>query len=99
MIFKKSHLIYNLILLRLEGSQTLVKVLHFTNKKSDKRPYTTIRQIYKNGDPILDNWTCYDCSHSGQGTSSDNYGASARNLDFIMNKSNQTDSSVKPYFI
>lgn len=35
MIFKKSHLIYNLILLRLEGSQTLVKVLHFTNKKSD----------------------------------------------------------------
>lgn len=32
---KKSHLIYNLILLRLEGPQTLVKVLHFTNKESD----------------------------------------------------------------
>ena len=60
-------------------------------------PYTTIRQIYKNGDAILDNWTCYDCSHSGQGTSSDNYGASARNLDFIMNKSQR--EGVSPYFI
>lgn len=70
---------------------------YFTNKKSDKVPYTTIQQIHKNGDSILDNWTCYDCSHSGQGTSSDNYGASARNIDFIMNKS-QIDG-VKPYFI
>ena len=75
----------------------VVSAPYFTNKKSDKVPYTTIRQIYKNGDPILDNWTCYDCSHSGQGTSSDNYGASARNLDFIMNKSQR--EGVKPYFI
>ena len=75
----------------------VVSAPYFTNKKSDKVPYTTIRQIYKNGDPILDNWTCYDCSHSGQGTSSDNYGASARNLDFIMNKSQR--EGVTPYFI
>lgn len=75
----------------------VVSAPYFTNKKSDKVPYTTIRQIYKNGDPVLDNWTCYDCSHSGQGTSSDNYGASARNLDFIMNKSQI--EGVKPYFI
>ena len=75
----------------------VVSAPYFTNKKSDKVPYTTIRQIYKNGDPILDNWTCYDCSHSGQGTSSDNYGASARNLDFIMNKSQR--EGVEPYFI
>lgn len=75
----------------------VVSAPYFTNKKSDKVPYTTIRQIYKNGDPILDNWTCYDCSHSGQGTSSDNYGASARNLDFIMNKSQR--EGVDPYFI
>ena len=75
----------------------VVSAPYFTNKKSDKVPYTTIRQIYKDGDPILDNWTCYDCSHSGQGTSSDNYGASARNLDFIMNKSQR--EGVKPYFI
>lgn len=70
---------------------------YFTNKKSDKVPYTTIKQIYKNGDSILDNWTCYDSQHSGQGTSSDNYGASARNIDFIMNKSGV--DGVKPYFI
>ena len=75
----------------------VVSAPYFTNKKSDKVPYTTIKQIYKNGDPILDNWTCYDCSHSGQGTSSDNYGASARNLDFIMNKSQR--EGVEPYFI
>ena len=70
---------------------------YFTNKKSDKVPYSTTQYIYKNGDPILDNWTCYDHQHSGQGTSSDNYGAAARNLDFIMNKSGV--DGVKPYFI
>ena len=70
---------------------------YFTNNKSDKVPYTTIQQIYKDGDPILDNWTCYDCSHSGQGTSSNNYGAAGRNLDFIMNKSQR--DGVEPYFV
>ena len=69
---------------------------YFTNNKSDKVPNTTIQQIYKGGDPILDNWTCYNCSHSGQGTSSNNYGAAGRNLDFIMNKSQI--EGVKPYF-
>ena len=39
---------------------------YFTNNKSDKVPHTTIQQIYKDGDPILDNWTCYDASHSGR---------------------------------
>lgn len=39
---------------------------YFTNNKSDKVPYTTIQQIYKDGDSVLDNWTCYDCSHSGR---------------------------------
>lgn len=75
----------------------VVSAPYFTNKKSDKVPYTTIKQIYKDGDPILDNWTCYDASHSGQGTSSDNYGAAGRNIDFIMNKSQR--EGVKPYFI
>ena len=70
---------------------------YFTNNKSDKVPGTTIQQIYKNGDPVLDNWTCYDCSHSGQGTSSNNYGAAGRNLDFIMN--NSQVEGVEPYFI
>jgi hypothetical protein len=60
---------------------------HFTNNKSDKVPNTTIQQIYLAGDPSLDNWVCYNAQHSGQGTSSNNYGAAGRNLDFIMNKS------------
>ena len=70
---------------------------YFTNNKSDKVPGTTIQQIYKDGDAALDNWTCYDCMHSGQGTSSNNYGAAGRNLDFIMNKSGV--DGVDPYFI
>ena len=61
---------------------------HFTNNKSDKVPDTTIQQLFKDGDPLLDNWICYNAQHSGQGTSSNNYGAAGRNLDFIMNKSN-----------
>lgn len=70
---------------------------YFTNNKSDKVPGTTIQQIYKNGDPVLDNWTCYNAMHSGQGTSSNNYGAAGRNLDFIMNKSGV--DGIKPHFV
>ena len=61
---------------------------YFTNHKDDKVSGTQIKQIYKNGDPVLDNWTCYNAQHSGQGTSSNNYGAAGRNLDFIMNGDN-----------
>lgn len=64
-----------------------VSAPYFTNNKSDKVPNTTIQQIYHAGDPILDNWVAYNAQHSGQGTSSNNYGAAGRNLDFIMNKS------------
>ena len=39
---------------------------YFTNNKSDKVPNTTIECIYKNGDPVLDNWTAYNCQHSGR---------------------------------
>lgn len=56
----------------------------FTNDKSNKVEGTTIRMIYKNGDPILDNWTCKNAKHSGQGTSSNEYGYSGRNMDLIM---------------
>lgn len=38
----------------------------FTNDKSDKVSDTTITMIYKNGDPILDNWTCTGAKHSGR---------------------------------
>ena len=74
-----------------------VSAPYFTNNKKDKVPNTTIQQIYVDGDSVLDNWTCYNCQHSGQGTSSNNYGQAGRNLDFIMNKSGI--DGVKPYFI
>ena len=74
-----------------------VSAPHFTNNKSNKVIETIIQQIYEGGDPVLDNWVAYNVQHSGQGTSSNNYGAAGRNLDFIMNKSGI--DGVKPYFI
>lgn len=58
----------------------------FTNDKDDKVGDTTIRQIYKGGDAVLDNWTCTGAKHSGQGTSSNKYGYAGRNLRLIMNE-------------
>ena len=69
----------------------------FTNDKDNKVQETTIQQIYVDGDPALDNWICYNAQHSGQGTSSNNYGPAGRNLDFIMNASGI--EGVEPYFV
>ena len=74
-----------------------IEAPYFTNNKSDKVPNTIIEHIYKDGDPILDNWKAYDSLHSGQGTSSNNYGAAGRNLDLII-KSNE-DFGNNPYII
>lgn len=52
----------------------------FTTGKKNEVANTTIQQIYKNGRAKEDNWTATG-SHKGQGTSSDHYGASARNID------------------
>lgn len=62
----------------------LVDCPRFTTDKSDKVSGTNITMIYKNGDPILDNWTCTGAKVSGQGTSSNEYGYAGRNLDLIM---------------
>lgn len=62
----------------------LVDAPWFTNDKSNKVDDTIITMIYKNGDPILDNWICTGARHSGQGTSSNEYGYSGRNMDLIM---------------
>ena len=54
-------------------------VPQFTAGKKNEISNTTIQQIYKNGRPA-DNWVATG-SHKGQGTSSEYYGESARNID------------------
>lgn len=63
----------------------------FTTSKSDSVPGATIRCRYKgtaNDDPEtirLNNWEATGSEVAGQGTSSNAYGASARNIDIKMN--------------
>ena len=78
-----------------------LEVPWFTNDKDDK-VYDANRQsivecIYKGGDPIHDNWVAYDIVHSGQGTSSNNYGPAGRNLDLILKP--YKDYGNEPYII
>ena len=68
----------------------LVDAPWFTNDKDNKVDDTNVTMIYKNGDPVLDNWTCTGARHSGQGTSSNEYGYAGRNIDLIMD----TDTSL-----
>lgn len=78
----KEHLAEKCPWLRVIG----IEAPYFTNNKSDKVPDTKIYYTYKNGNPLYDNWICYKAQHSGQGTTSNEYGQSSRNLDLIMNK-------------
>ena len=63
---------------------------YFTNDKGDKVEGTTIKQIHNTGTrekPVYDpseNWTATDAIHNGQGTTSNEYGYSGRNLEFNM---------------
>lgn len=78
-----------------------LEVPHFTADKDDKvydeNIQSIVECIYKNGDPIYDNWVAYDIVHSGQGTSSNNYGASGRNLDLILKS--YKDYGNSPYIV
>lgn len=68
----------------------MIEAPRFTYDKDDKVENTTIRMIYTNGRKNEDNWVCTGAKHSGQGTSSNEYGYAGRNLDLIMN----TDTSL-----
>lgn len=72
-----------------------VKVLmldtdHFTTSKKTFVK-SSLRCIHESGgklysgDPYYDNWLFENGWHSGQGTTSDNYGNAGRNVDFLFN--------------
>lgn len=74
----------------------VISAPYFTNDKKDKVEHTTIKQIHNTGTqekPEYDaneNWTAVDAIHNGQGTSSNEYGYSGRNLEFNMKKATIT---------
>ena len=62
----------------------------FTTGKKDFVKDSTLRCIHATGGTVYpsrgdaDNWYFYNGFHAGQGTTSDNYGQSARNVDFLF---------------
>ena len=57
---------------------------YFTQDKKEIIKNTTIECIHKNGDIALDNWKAINAAHSGQGTTSNEYGYAGRNLNIYM---------------
>ena len=64
-----------------------LEVPQFTNDKDNKIDGCTVYFRYPNGTRPQDNWTCTGMRHRGQGTSSNLYGYSGRNIDLCMDRS------------
>jgi hypothetical protein len=63
----------------------LLTCKRFTFDKNDKVKGCTVQHMMGNGDP-KHNWIAENVQIKGQGTSSNEYGTSGRNLDFKLNK-------------
>lgn len=64
-----------------------LEVPQFTNDKDNKIDGCTVYFRYPAGTRPQDNWTCTGVRHRGQGTSSNLYGYSGRNIDLCMDRS------------
>ena len=62
----------------------MIESPYFTNDKKNYVKNASMRCIYKNGDPTLDNWLIENGYVVGQGTTSNEYGQAGRNVDFIF---------------
>ena len=63
-----------------------LEVPQFTNDKDNKIDGCTVHFRYPAGTRPQDNWTCTGVRHRGQGTSSNLYGYSGRNIDLCMDR-------------
>lgn len=57
---------------------------YFTQDKGELVKGTIIECIHKGGDAALDNWRAVNCYHSGQGTTSNEYGYAGRNMNLYL---------------
>ena len=64
-----------------------LEVPYFTTGKNIKIDGCSVYYRYPAGKRPEDNWDCTGMRHRGQGTSSDSYGSSGRNVDLCMDRS------------